>query len=135
MMNKKFLALTIVTLFSTNALADASFQCIADLVSGLHHDEIRDRWEQANFLLGERFTINEQRKDVYEVKNFGGGGNWSVICTARADLGDDSFSCTSGTNQFHFNRKLLRFTSIRYFGYWNGSTDSLSVSIGQCFQN
>jgi len=134
-MNKKLLALTVATLFSTNSLADASFQCIVDLVSGLHHDEIRDRWEHANFLLGERFTITEQRKDVYEVKDLGGGGKRSVICTARDDLGDDSFSCMSGTNQFHFNRKLLRFTSIRYFGYWNGSTDSLSVSIGQCFPN
>ena len=134
-MNKKLLALTVATLFSTNSLADASFQCIVDLVSGLHHNETRDRWERANFLPGERFTITEQQKDVYEVKNLGGAGDRSVICTARADLGDDSFSCASGTNQFHFNRKLLRFTSIRYFGYWNGSTDSLSVSIGQCFPN
>ena len=134
-MKKKILALIIVTLFSTNAQADASYECIADLVSGLHHDENRDNWKQTNFLPGERFAINEQRKDVYAVKSLNSGGNWSVICTARADLGDDSFSCTSGTNQFHFNRKLLRFTSIRYFGYWNGSTDSLSVSIGQCFEN
>jgi len=132
-MNKKLLALIVVTVFSTNALADASYQCIADLVSGLHHDENRDRWAQANFLPGERFAINEQRKDVYEVKSFSSGGDWSVICLARTELGNDSFSCTSGTNQFHFNRKLLRFTSFRYFGYWNGSTDSLSISIGQCF--
>lgn len=134
-MTKKMLALTIFTLFSTNALADASYLCITDLVSGFHHDENRDNWEHTTFLPGERFAINERRKDVYEVKKLGDERTWSAICTARTDLTDDSFSCTSGTDQFHFNRKLLRFTSFRFFGYWNGSTDSLSISIGQCFPN
>ena len=134
-MNKKMLALTIFTLFSTNALADASYLCITDLVSGLHHDEDRDNWEHATFLPGERFTINERRKDVYEVEKLGVERSWPAICTARADQTEDSFSCAIGTDQFHFNRKLLRFTSFRYFGYWNGSTDSLSISIGTCFPN
>ena len=132
-MNWKMLALTIFTLFSTNALANASYVCITDLVSGLHYDENGDNWEHANFLPGERFSINERRKDVYEVKKLGDGRTWSAICVAHADLTDDSFICTSGTNQFNFNRELLRFTSIRFYGYWNGSTDGLSISIGRCF--
>lgn len=132
-MNKKLLALMILTFLTTNALADSSYLCITDLVSGLHHDENRDIWEHANFLPGERFAIHERRKDIYEVKKLGDERSWSAICTGRTDLADDSFSCTSGTDQFHFNRKLLRFTSVRFFGYWNGSTDSLSISIGQCF--
>jgi hypothetical protein len=134
-MNKKVLALTIFTLFSANALADASFLCVTDVVSGLHHDEDRDNWEHASFLPGERFAINERRKDVYEVERLGVQRTWPAICTARTDQTDDSFSCAIGTDQFHFNRKLLRFTSVRYFGYWNGSTDSLSISIGTCFPN
>jgi len=134
-MNKKMLALTVFTLFSTDVLADASYLCITDLVSGLHHDENLDNWKHASFLPGERFTINEQSSGVYEVKKLGDGITWSAICTARVDLTADSVVCTSGTDQFNFNRQLLRFTSVRIFGYWNGSTDSLSVSIGQCFPN
>ncbi len=134
-MNKKLLSLTVFTLLSTDVLADASYLCITDLVSGLHHDENLDNWKHASFLPGERFTINEQSSGVYEVKKLGDGSTWSAICTARVDLTDDSFVCTSGTDQFNFNRQLLRFTSLRIFGYWNGSTDSLSISIGQCFPN
>ena len=132
-MNKKMLALTVSTLLSTDVLADASYLCVTDLVSGLHHDENLDNWKHASFLPGERFTINEQSSGVYEVKKLGDGSTWSATCTARVDLTDDSFVCTSGTDQFNFNRQLLRFTSLRFFGYWNGSTDSLSISIGQCF--
>ncbi len=132
-MNKKMLALTVFTLLSTDVLADAGYLCITDLVSGLHHDENLDNWKHASFLPGERFTINAQSSGVYEVKKSGDGSTWSAICTARVDLTDDSFVCTSGTDQFNFNRQLLRFTSFRFFGYWNGSTDSLSVSMGQCF--
>ncbi len=134
-MNKKMLALTICVLFSTNVLANASYLCITDLASGLHHDENREIWEHANFLPGQRFAINERRNGVYEVKQLGGERPWSAICIARTDLTGDSFICTSGTGQFNFNRQLLRFTSFRFFGYWNGSTDSLSISIGQCFPN
>ncbi len=132
-MNKKMLALTVFTLLSTDVLADAGYLCITDLVSGLHHDENLDNWKHASFLPGERFTINEQSSGIYEVKKLGDGSTWSAICTARVDLTNDSFVCTSGTDQFNFNRQLLRFTSFRFFGYWNGSTDSLSVSMGQCF--
>lgn len=134
-MNKYMLALTIFAVFSTNAFADASYLCIADLVSGFHYDENHDSWEHATFLPGERFVINERRENVFEVERYGAERSWSAICTARADLTEDSFSCTSGTNQFHFNKKLLRFTSFRFFGYWNGSTDSLSMSAGKCFPN
>ncbi len=134
-MNQKMLALTVFSLLSTDVLADDNYLCITDLVSGLHHDENFDNWKHASFLPGERFTINEQPSGVYEVKKLGDEKTWSAICTARADLTDDSFVCTSGTDQFNFNRQLLRFTAFRFFGYWNGSTDSLSVSIGQCFPN
>ena len=129
------LALTILTLCSANALADASYLCITDLVSGHHYDADRDNWETATFLPGERFAINERHKDVYEVEKLGVERSWPTICTTRADQTEDSFSCAIGTDQFHFNRKLLRFTSFRYFGYWNGSKDSLSISIGTCFPN
>ena len=134
-MNQKMLALTVFSLLSTDVLANASYLCITDLVSGLHHDKNLDNWKHASFLPGERFTINEQLNGVYEVKKLGDESTWSAICTARADLTDDSFICTSGTDQFNFNRQLLRFTSFRFFGYWNGSTDSLSISMGQCFPN
>ena len=134
-MKKTTLALTVFTLFSTDVLADTSYLCVTDLVSGLRHDENLDNWKHASFLPGERFIINEQRNGVYEVSRLGDEKTWSAICAARADLTDDSFICTSGTDQFNFNRQLLRFTSFRFFGYWNGSTDSLSISIGQCFPN
>ena len=134
-MNKKMLALTIFTVFSTDAIADTSFLCVTDLVSGFYYDSNRNTWQHATFLPGERFLINERRQDVYEVQRMDDQDSWSAICTTSTDQTDDSFSCTNGTNQFHFNREQLRFTAFRYFGYWNGSTDSLSISIGKCFPN
>lgn len=134
-MNKKLLALTIFTLFSNNALASASYLCITDLVSGFYYDEGLAEWQQTTFLPGEKFMVTERRQNVFDVRKLDTERSWSAKCTVRADLTEDSFSCTSGTNQFHFNRKLLRFTSFRLFGYWNGSNDSLSMSVGECFPN
>jgi hypothetical protein len=132
-MNNKSLLLVAIILMSGNAIADTGFVCIADLVSGFHHNAERDNWEQATFLPGERFLISEIRQDVYKVETPGERNAWSTICTLRTDQTSDSFSCESGTNELHFNRSELRFTAFRYFGYWNGSKDSLSITIGKCF--
>lgn len=132
-MSKKILLLATLVFFSTSAIADNSYLCIADLVTGFHHDESHDTWEQSAFLPGERFVLNEERENFYRIERSGDTGSWAAICNSRTDLSEDSITCESGTNQFHFNRKLLRFTSFRYFGYWNGSSDSLSISIGKCF--
>jgi hypothetical protein len=132
-MNKKSLLLATLLFISNNAIADAGFVCIADLVSGFHHNAERDTWEQATFLPGERFLISEIRQDVYKVATTGERNAWSTICTSRTDQTSDSFSCESGTNELHFNRSELRFTAFRYFGYWNGSKDSLSITVGKCF--
>lgn len=132
-MNKKSLILLALTLISGNAHADAGFVCIADLVSGFHHDDKWDTWEQTTFLAGERFLISEIRQDVYKVEAAGDRDAWPTFCTLRTDQTSDSFSCENGTNELHFNRSELRFTAFRYFGYWNGSKDSLSITIGKCF--
>jgi len=132
-MNKKALLLATLSFFSGSAIADAGYVCIADLVTGFHHNTERDTWENAVFLPGERFLISEVRQDVYKVATAGERNAWSTICTLRTDQSDDSFSCASGTNELHFNRSELRFTAFRYFGYWNGSNDSLSIAIGKCF--
>ena len=122
-----------LTLFSARASADDSYLCITDLVSGFHYSEDHAAWEHAKFLSGEKFVIRKRRADSYQVERVGNNSKWSAKCTHRTDQSNDSFSCVSGTDQFHFNRKELRFTAFRYFGYWNGSTDSLSISIGKCF--
>ncbi|MGI9247910.1 MAG: hypothetical protein ACR2QI_02770 [Woeseiaceae bacterium] len=132
-MKKRMLSLTIFTLFSISVYADVSYVCVTDFESGFHYDKDRSAWKNATFLPGERFVINEQREDIYKVEKIGDDSAWSAMCTRRTDKSDDSFSCMSEANQFHFNRKEMRFTAFRYFGYWNGSTDSLSISIGQCF--
>lgn len=132
---KKFLILAITTVLSANTAVADSYLCITDLVSGFHYDEERASWQQSTFLPGERFEIEERRQDVYVVKKLDAERGWTAQCLARTDLSEDSFSCTSGGNQFHFNRKLLQFTSLRVFGYWNGSHDSLSMSLGKCFLN
>ena len=115
------------------AIADVNYECVTDLVSGIHYDRELYEWENANFLPGERFVITERGKDSYHVERLGQDITWSATCTPRTDQTEDSFSCMRGADQFHFNRKEMRFTAFRYFGYWNGSTDSLSISIGRCF--
>ena len=132
-MNKKMLSLTILILYFSSASADVNYECVTDLVSGFHYNSEHYEWENANFLPGERFVITEHGKDSYHVERLGQDITWSATCTPRTDQTEDSFSCMEGADQFHFNRKELRFTAFRYFGYWNGSTDSLSISIGKCF--
>ena len=132
-MNKNMLTLATFVLISNTAIADTGYVCIADLVSGFHHNAERDTWEQATFLPGERFLISEIRQDVYKVETADDRNAWPTFCTLRTDQTSDSFSCESGTNELHFNRSELLFTAFRYFGYWNGSKDSLSITIGKCF--
>ena len=120
-------------LLAAPASAQADYLCITEQVTGFSHDVDRDAWVQVNFLPGERFTISARGPGAYQIKKQGEHNIWSAKCTLRDDQSDDSFSCRSGTNELHFNRKTLRFTSMRYFGYWNGSSDSISVAIGRCF--
>ena len=132
-MKNKTIALAAILLLSSNAIADTGYVCIADHVSGFHHNADRDTWEQATFLPGERFLISEIRQDIYKVETTDEHNGWSAICTLRPDQTDDSFTCEKGTTELHFNRREMRFTSFRYFGFWNGSNDSLSITIGKCF--
>lgn len=132
-MKNAVLGLMILTLLSANAVADTHYLCITDLVSGFHYDEQRNSWNQTTFLPGERFMLREIGDGVFKIEKLDQVRGWTAICDARTDLSDDSFTCASGANQFHFNRKLLQFTSFRYFGYWNGSMDSLSMSLGKCY--
>lgn len=134
-MNNKMTSLGFLILFATNVLADTSYTCITDKVTGFSQDTEMDDWEFTRFLPGERFLLSHGADDTYELQKLGEQTPWSAICTARHDQTEDSFSCTSRTNEFHFNRKAMRFTSFRYFGYWNGSSDSLSIAIGKCYEN
>ena len=131
----KSLPLAALVFFSTGAIAENHYTCITDMVTGFHHDNNREEWKHATFLAGERFTIEEFQKDILQAKRLGDVSPWSAICTSRKDQTEDSFSCQDKTTEFHFNRKELRFTAFRYFGYWNGSRDSLSISIGTCYEN
>jgi hypothetical protein len=132
-MIKNLLTLATFVFISNTAIADTGYLCIADLVSGFNHNAERGSWEHATFLPGERFLISEVRRDVYKVETTGERNAWSTICTMRTAQSGDSFSCESGTNELHFNRAEQRFTAFRYFGYWNGSRDSVSITIGKCF--
>ena len=131
-MNKKTLSLTILILSFSSAAADVNYECVTDVVSGVHYNKNFNEWENATYLPGERFVISKRGENAYHVKRLGLNISWSATCTPRPDQTEDSFSCMDGAEQFHFNRKEMRFTAFRYFGYWNGSNDSLSISIGRC---
>lgn len=132
-MRIKTLPWILLTILTNSAAAESNYVCIVDLVSGFHHDMATESWQHATFLPGERFTVSEFSDGTYAVKKMDVQKPWSANCTPRQDQTEDSLSCRSKTNEFHFNRKELRFTAFRYFGYWNGSKDSLSISIGKCY--
>jgi len=126
--------LPLALLFSLSTLADESneFLCITDQVTGFHHDEEKGQWLESSFLPGERFLITEIGQDKYKIQKLDEHGSWMAGCRRRTDQTDDSYTCETRTNTVHFNRTELRFTAFRYFGYWNGSNDSLSMAIGTC---
>jgi hypothetical protein len=132
-MKNSVLSLPIIILFSTSAIAENNYLCITEDVTGFNHQSERDTWEHATFVAGQRYRITEVQADIYQAVRVDEQNPWSAACTPRRDQTDDSFSCENRTTELHFNRKELRFTLIRYFGYWNGSRDSLSLSIGKCF--
>ena len=133
---KKILLLTCFLAGLASAADDENnYECIADMVTGFHHDAQTGAWNQATFLPGERFAITRLSDEIYKAERIDENSSWSAICQRRSDQSEDSFSCRQGTNELHFNRKALRFTAFRYFGYWNGSQDSLSIAIGRCAVN
>lgn len=131
-MKKIIFLAAVLAAFVPAARGDTTYECIVDLVTGFHHDSATDSWSQADFLPGERFAIVEIEKDVYRADRIDEGRPWSAICLHRSGPADGSFTCRQGTNELHFNRKELRFVSFRYFGFWSGSNDSLSMAIGKC---
>jgi len=134
-MTTKIIPLATLILLSSGATAENNYLCVTDQVSGFNHDFERGGWQQVTFLPGQRIAINEVRSNVYKAENIDDYNPWSAFCVPRKDQTDDSFSCENKTTEIHFNRKELRFTAFRYFGYWNGSSDSLSIAIGTCFLN
>ena len=130
---KKFLSMAVLfSVFGPMALGQTNYECIVDRVTGFHEDSATGDWNQTTFLPGERFSIVEIREDVYQADRIDDSRPWSAICLQRSGQSTDSFTCRQGTNEIHFNRKELRFISFRYFGYWNGSSDSVSMAIGKC---
>ncbi len=132
MNNGKF-ALVIAYLLFAGVASASEYLCVVDAETGFHHDTDREQWKQASFVAGARFSLIALGENSYKASKLGLGSPWSALCRARPEFSDDSFSCESGATAFHFNRSELRFTVFRYFGYWNGGRDSLSVAIGQCF--
>lgn len=116
----------------TIAAEPERFLCITDHVTGFSHNEESRDWERSSFLPGERFLITATEPDHYRIEKLDEFRAWSADCRPRSDVDDDSFTCEDGTNAVHFNRAAGRFTAFRYFGFWTGSTDSMSISIGSC---
>lgn len=117
---------------AASAQSNDNYLCIVDQVTGFHHDVKDDNWQHTSFLPGERFLVSSIGADTYKIEKLDEYGAWAAGCRNRLDQTEDSFSCETSTNAVHFNRKELRFTAFRYFGFWNGSRDSLSMAIGQC---
>jgi hypothetical protein len=134
MMHRVMAALMLCCATAVGGEAD-NYLCITDRVTGFSHDPATDSWDRSSFLPGARYQITATSPDHYSLEKLDKILPWSADCRRRDDLDDDSFTCESGTNTVHFNRRELRFTAFRYFGYWGGSTDSLSISIGSCFVN
>jgi hypothetical protein len=131
-MKPEFLALTLLCCVTSVAGQDESFVCITDKVTGFNYNDSTGGWDTSAFLPGERFRISALGIDSYKIEKLDEFQDWTAACQRRNDLDEDSFTCETGTNAVHFNRKELRFTAFRYFGFWNGSKDSMSISIGSC---
>jgi len=110
-----------------------NYLCIADNVTGFSLDPATGSWNRASFLPGERFQITETSQGGYSLEKLDEILPWSADCRHRDDLDSDSYTCETGTNTVHFNRRELRFAAFRYYGYWTGSNDSMSISIGSCY--
>lgn len=131
-MIRRIIAVSILCCVTSFAAEGESFLCITDKVTGFDYDKDTGSWERASFLPGERFLITSLEGDRYVVEKVDETRPWSAECRRRDDVPGDSYSCENGTNSIHFNRKERRFTAFRYFGYWTGSGDSLSIAIGSC---
>jgi hypothetical protein len=132
-MKTRILALTLLGCAASMAAEHEGFICITDKVNGFNHNPVTDDWEHATFLPGERFQLRATSPDSYQIEKLDELRPWTASCRQRDDLGEDTFSCEFETNAVHFSRKELRFTAFRYFGFWSGSKDSVSVSIGSCY--
>lgn len=130
--HRNFFALSFLYCATVFASDESGFLCITDKVTGFHRDEATGGWQQTSFLPGERFLITAVDENRYRIAVEDDIRTWSADCRARTELGEGSFTCESGTDTVHFNKRELKFTAFRYFGYWSGSNDSVSMSIGNC---
>ncbi len=131
-MIQRAMAISILCAASSLAGEMNNYLCITDKVTGFSHDPATDSWDRSSFLPGERFMLTAAGKDRYFIEKLDEIRKWSADCRHRTELDEDSFTCESGTNTVHFHRKEQRFTAFRYFGFWGGSNDSMSISIGSC---
>lgn len=133
MLNRSLCAMAVLCCATSVAADGEDFLCITDKATGFNHDSTTDSWDRSSFLPGERFRIVALDSDQYRIERIDETRPWTAECTRRSDLDADSFTCADGTTTVHFNRESGRFTAFRYFGYWRGSTDSISLSIGSCW--
>ena len=131
-MHRNFLAFSLLCSATVFATDESGFLCITDQVTGFHRDETTGNWQKTSFLPGEKFLITAVDGNRYRIEVEDDIRTWSADCRARTKLDEDSFTCESGTETVHFNKKERKFTAFRYYGYWSGSNDSVSMSIGSC---
>ena len=131
-MKYKLLAVSILVCATCIAGDQEAYLCITDKVTGFAHNEATGGWDRSSFLPGERFLVSAIDGERYRIERLDDELPWVADCRLRDDIGDDSFTCESGASTVHFNRKTRLFTAVRHFGYWTGSTDSLSMSLGSC---
>ena len=132
-----------LTLGSSSGIAQGMV-CSTEFAAGIGYDKANKRWHSTTFRASEKFVLarSQNPNAKWEVKQLGSN---SPVAWCRQDFSaEELLSCSGISQEFHFNRRALRFVHAYTAGYWNEESmkqllpnrqegnDTPSVSVGLC---
>ena len=111
------LAVLLVCLISTAALADDSYLCIGEHATGFSFNEKNKTWIAGGFKEG-KWILKKSADPNYKWEVYRFGENFpESVC--EQDFNESGNIMCEGIAQFRMNKERLRFLYIYPFGYWS----------------
>jgi hypothetical protein len=127
-------SLLLIFLFSTNAIAQTGYVCIADKAAGFSFDTYSKTWNNANFKVSDSKYVLSKSGGSWQWKKM--GESYPSSCGEFSEYG--YLKCDNGFTQVSFNKKNLRYMKSYLVGYVNGGIagkegeDTPNIEIGKC---
>lgn len=132
-------ALTAAT--TANAAKPLKWLCIEEHSGGIAYNERNNEWVGGRFKAAEKYIVRPTRASVEgdaipaENLEYGvykhGSSYMEFLCYPSMNSSTD-LSCSTKNGRFMMSREHMRFLYTYTAGYWDGTTDTPNMTVGQC---